>query len=341
MNNRAKRTFGIVSFIVGIVMFVAIVFMTVLAIKRVSISYHSLKQMDLSSDFSGSITYVDHIYGALGCGIEIDHNDSNKDAQMTAFLESSLKAINGTMLSCSLLYVMVIVTVMAFWLYSLFGQNKIKHIVSIILSVLVIYALLVMTIIISHSALKMPFYFPLGAEWIILAVSILGVISGSCILAWMLRIIRYKCAVAIIAVPLVMLLFVIGTGFEGQLYSSPTVDSFDYVAQEIEPRIYDKDFDGNVYYDEEENVLVLNGEKYEPRQVANPDYLTGVARWGTILFEILSPYAGNGLFMIYKAAEITVSPFVLLLYALKSSVLIVLPALLRKKRGETGELLNA
>ncbi len=69
----------------------------------------------------------------------------------------------------------------------------------------------------------------------------------------------------------------VGTGFEGRLYSSPTTDSFDYIAQEIKPHIYDKDFDGDVYYDEEKNVLILNGEEYEPRQVDNPDYLTGIA----------------------------------------------------------------
>ena len=313
---------GILSLIAGIAVYAVIIVLTVLAIRNVAVNYRSLETMDLSKDATGSIVYFDHLYGALAHGIMIDHNDINKNVQLTEFLQSSMQSIDKRILSCGILYIMMTVVVLSYWLYCKFGHSRKTHTLSIIASVAVLYAFYVCIVVITHKIHNVPFYFLSASDTVILIASILSVVGGSCFLAWILRSVRFKRTTAVIAIPVVFMLFIIGTSFEGQLCSPATVDSFDYVEQEIEPRIYDENFEGEVYYDQTKNVLVLNGKEYGPRQVENPNYLTGAVRYGGYLFEIVSPYSGCGLFLILDAAELSIAPFILVLYVLKALVLL-------------------
>lgn len=98
------------------------------------------------------------------------------------------------------------------------------------------------------------------------------------------------------------------------------------------PDVFSEDFAGTAYYDEEKNVLVVNGTEYPPRPAENPERLQGIRRAGATLFETLNPYAGNGLFMVSEIeGGLTIGVIVLLLYALKAAAPILLP-LCRKQK---------
>lgn len=82
----------------------------------------------------------------------------------------------------------------------------------------------------------------------------------------------------------------------------------------------------------EKDVIVLNGTEYPPRQVPNPDYLTGTGRLAALIFEFFSPYSGNGLFLIHETENITPGAAALFLYAAKAVILAAFYALFRKKK---------
>lgn len=342
MNNKLKNTInrlkGKVSFACAALIFAVVLIFTVRGIKNMSRDYNAVMNLDLSADARSSIVYDDHLYGQIGYGIEIDRRDSDNSARLSEFASSSLRAIDRRIISCNVTYTMLITAALAFWLYTEFGRNRGKHALSIFIAVFAVSAGLLAAVLITYAALRMPFCFPDAGEMPVLLVSIFAILGGSCFLGWMLRLFRFKRILSLAAVPLVMLLFMQGTVFEAGLFCSPEVPSFDYIAQEIEPRVYDSDFDGDVYYDEEKDVIVLNGAEYPPRQIQNPDYLTGTGRLTACIFEIISPYSGNGLFLLHETENITAGAAALSLYALKAVLLAVFPVFLRKRRQYNGDV---
>ena len=330
MNSRIR---GMLSLAAGIIIFVLVGVLNYMAIKDLGRDYQAMKDLDLSVNSRVSIGYDDHLYAAIGFGIEIDPSDSNIRATLTDYIESSLKSIDKRIISCTIYYSMMVITVLAYFLYQKFGIGGKKHALSVIVSVTVVFASLLALIAGFHAIQGVPFYFPKGYDCLLILVSLSAVIGGSCCLAWILRVVRFKRIVSLIAIPAVLLLFTLGSSIEGRLYSPRTVDSFDYVVQEYEPNLYDEDFDGEAYYDEEKNVLFVNGKEYPPQETENPDYLKGAGRAGAVLFEIINPYAASGLLMICEAADLTVGMIVLSLYVIKSAALMALTAF-GKKQGQ-------
>ncbi len=285
------------------------------------------------------MSYNDGLFGSIGYGIEIDHLDGDKNERLTDFAESSLRAIDKRILTCALTYAMLIVTAAAYWLYIKYGSDRSKHLRSIFFAVLTVSAGLPALVLITHAILRMPFYFPAPGDIPVLLVSFPAVFGGSCFLGWMLRIIPFRQILSLAALPLVLWLFMQGTVCEAGLYCAPQVPSFDYIAEEIEPGIYDEGVEGTVYYDQDKDVIVLNGTEYTPRQVSNPDCLEGTGRLSAILFELISPYAGNGLFLIHEAENINAGPAFLSLYAVKALILAVFPFFIKTGGAGSGELI--
>ena len=338
MRENRQKIFGRLFLAAGTVLFAAILLLSFFAAKSLQTDYLALKDHDVSEDAVLKISYDDRIYASLGAGIEIDHRDGSAGERLTEFLSASLRSIDNRILSCGILYVMMIVAVLAYPFFRRFGQNKTRHILSVALSVPILFAVFSAAIAVMHAALRVPFCFPAGKDLLLLAVSLPAVAGGSCFLAWLLRTVRRPILVSVAAVPLVFLLFLLGAQAEGRLSCPPTVDSFDYLT-EIDPHVLDEDYTGEVYYDDEKNAVILNGTEYPPEQAENPDRLKGIGRVGAYAFELLSPYGGNGLFLTHEqytneGSALTIQPFLLILYALKALAWIFLPLCLGKKRSQ-------
>lgn len=326
-------------FAVGAIMIAVVMICTFFAVKGMNSDYNEIKNHDIGKDGSLSIRYDDHIYASIGSGIVIDHREEDVEGKKSSFLTSALKNIDNRIVSCTILYTMMTVTVSAYPLYRKFGKNKTVHTFSTIITTIILFAAFLLFAFACHRAFRLPFFFPTGKDAMIAAASLSAVIGGSCLLSLLIRTVRIKIITAFAAIPIVFLLFIFGTMIEGQLYSTPTVDSFDYI-REVDEHVFDEDYDGEVYYDDEKNVVVLNGKEYGPQKVDNPEHLRGAARIGAYVFELISPYSGNGLFLIYEGitstgSELTISPVISMLYILKAAALAALSLSLGKKRDNT------
>ena len=336
---RSQKIFYRLFLAAGIVLYAAVIICSFLAVKSLRSDYLALKNHDLSEDAALTIGYDDHIYASMGAGIEIESRDSKAAEHVTEFLAASLRSIDRRILSCGILYAMAIAAVLAYPLCRKCEGNRKRHVLIAALSVPVLFALFCAGILAMHAAFALPFYFPTGGtELTIIAVSLLAAAGGSCFLAWLLRMVRRQVLVAVIAVPAVIMLFIFGALFEGRLYCPPTVDSFDFLT-EIDPHVLDEDYTGEVCYDDEKNVVVLNGTEYPPEQAENPDRLRGAGRVGAYVFEALSPYAGNGLFLMYEqfvgdGTAFELPPVLSALYIIKSLAFIVAPLCFKNKRDD-------
>lgn len=323
----------------GVILFAVVTILPLLAVSELNTEYLALKGTELSEGARAVLAYEDHLHASIGSAVEIGRGDAG--VELREFTANALRAIDQRILSCGILYAMMVVTVFAYPLWRRFGHDGRKHVLSAAAAVLIAYAVYAGSILLTHAALRLPFFFPEAYGWLFAAVGLLAVIGGSCFLAWLLRTVGCRKILAAAAIPLVFLLFLFGASFEGQLYAPPTVDSFAYLS-EIDEHVFDEGYDGEVYYDEEKNVVVLNGKEYEPEKAENTEYLKGAARIGAFVFEALSPYSGSSLFLIdeamrFEGFETTISPVILLAYAVKAVGWIVLPLLLGKKRRYTAE----
>lgn len=324
---KKRDLFAWIMLCLGLIATVAVLVMTFLAIRRFASEYAAIRDNDLSQDTAMTMIYDDHLYAQIAYGIEIVSGYQGMDADRNAFLETSLRGVDQRILSCGTLYTMVIATVLSYFLYRSYKNDAKKHVLSVVLMIVEVFAVYVLVAWIAHLISGMPFYF--GRSLFTLTVSLLSIIGGSCALALLYRFFRFKKIMAVAAIPLVLVLFLFGFAFEHGLYCEPIVESFDYVA-ELDPRILEKDFAGPVYYDEEKNVMVVEGKEYEAQQLANEERYTGLARIGAYAYELLDPYAGNSLYF-WEDAEGSKAPLAAcFLYLLKSLGWIFAALLLKK-----------
>ena len=326
---KKKNIFAALLLLLSIVAAVFVLTMTFMAIKRVGEDYASLKNNDLSQDMSATLFYDDHIYAQIGYGIEIvsGYKDMAKDRD--DFLVSSLRSLDGRIVSCGTLYTMMISVVLAYYLYVKNEDNNLKHVLSIILSVIVFFVIYLLVALLGHVLNSMPFR--LTGSWLKLLVSLLSIIGGNCFLAVLFRLFRFKKILAVLAIPLVFILFIFGFVFEHGIYCSPYIESFEYVA-EIDPRILDEDFEGPVYYDEEKNVLIVEDKQYEPERLVNDEHLEGPTRIAACAYEALDPYAGNTLYFLEEVDEITIPIKAIPLYVVKATIWMIAALTIKRNR---------
>ena len=315
---------GTISLGVGILIFLITCVWILTGIRNMSADYQRLENLDVSESTTATISYDDH-FASEGFGIQTDPENPEMREELNRFIEESLKGIDEKIVVSVLVFTMVTVTVLVYWFYWTFGENRKKYIMSILLGTLILFGVFLICIVIAHTILHMPFYFPLGYDLLLIIASLLSIAAGSCFLGWLIRRARFKGIVAIAAIPAVIAFFVFGTVFEYGLFTTPQVDSFDYVVQDYVPNLYDENFEGEAYYDEVKNVMIVNGTEYSPRQADNPEYLRGVKRMGAILYEALNPYGGNGLFAAYEVeSNINISVVALILYVAKALLFVLL-----------------
>lgn len=331
MNDKDKSILSRILLIADIAALVAVSLFTVSAVKIMGEKCHELREADISKDHSGIIYYDDHLYAMLGFGIEIDARETGNEERMDEFITSSLRSIDERVYGTFAIYTMVIAAALALFLYETFRN---KHILSIVLSTMLIYLLLFGVFALSSLIHEIPVYLPRGEACIGLIVSILSVVGGCCALGLLIRKIRFKKITALLAIPLVIALFIFGTIFEAQLYCPKQIESFDYITSSIS-----EDYEGEYLYDDNRNVIIVDGKEYGPQLVDNPNYLKGAGRIGAFAFELADPYSGNGLELVRQfnledgniASGQGLPYWVYLIYGIKALCWIALSSMIKEK----------
>ncbi|MBR4928573.1 MAG: hypothetical protein IKZ63_03635, partial [Oscillospiraceae bacterium] len=295
---KQDRVFGYLTLAAGIIMLLAVLAVTISAVRDTSVQCYEVLEADLSEPYTGIISYSDHIYAEFGFGIMTDPDDPSTPEKLKTFVADSLTQIDQRILSCGIIYTMVICAVFAYPLYLRYRYDLRKHLLAVFFLTAAVFVLFNAVVIISFSVLGVPFYFPDLFRSILIGTGIVSVIAGLCAVAMLLRTVRLKKLIAIAAVPLTVLLFMFSAVFQGGLYSPRMLDSFSYV-YDIDQRLADPDFT-DAYYDEEKNVLVVDGTEYPPRLVENDDYYKGASRIGAYAYNVIDPFSGCTLPMVQE-----------------------------------------
>jgi hypothetical protein len=320
--NRSKteKVFEMILPALACIALCTVLILSFMAVKNLSVCYRELVNADLTKDFSGSVSYDDHMYAVLGKGIVLDHTAAIADrpALMASFLKEALFYIDERIFAVGILYAMM-VSVIA--LYPLTKRNM-RYVWLISPLVYVVYLAFV---ILAHAILSVPFYFLNGSGIVKILSQLPAVSGGTCAVSLLIRHVKYQKLAAVLVIPAAFILFIVGMYHEFGMYSPKTIDSFDYVYS-IEPQALEEG-----YYDSEKNVVIFGDKEYPPEQAANPEHYTGIKFIGASLFEILNPYSGSFLYMVEQAAEHEVSLPVYGLYAVKGLIWIIFSAKMRKK----------
>ena len=326
-NKKIRRAAGLVLCLCGLALFLAAAVLTFSALGRLGENYLRFAQADLTEDFNDAVIYDDHLYAQLAFGIEILSSEPGKAERMDAFLAGAMPLIYERILAAGVLYTMLVTAAGALFLYNRWGRSPKKHTAAILLYPLAIY-LLFLAVVFGGSAFRRIPVPALPREAVVpLVLSVVSVMAGECALGVLLRKIRYKTAAAVAAVPLVFALFLVGTALEGRFFSPPYTESFSYITATVE-----EDYTGEFYYDEEKNVVVLDGQEYPPEQAPNEDHLTGVEKLGAVVFEALVPCSGNGLALIRADAQLDLPAWAVCLYVMKAICWTVACALIPEKK---------
>ncbi|MBQ6067231.1 MAG: hypothetical protein IJK89_10475 [Clostridia bacterium] len=328
-NEKARKAVGLILLCGGLALLIAMSAMTVSAIGRLADDYRKFAEADLTEDFSAALLYDDRVYAQMAYGIEILSADPEKAEQLEAFLDTAPAMIYDRILAVGVLYAMLASAAGALFLYHRWGKNAKKHTAAILLYPLLLYAVFFAAVFAASAVHQIPFPALPGKAVAFLALCLACVIAGECALGLLLRVIKFKIVVGLAAVPLAIALFIFGTGLEGRLFCAPYTESFSYVAETVP-----EDYTGEFYYDEQKNVVILDGREYPPQQAPNEDCLTGAKKAGAIAFEALVPVSGNGIELIREEAELEIPVWALCLYALKALCWIAACALIPAKRKE-------
>ena len=306
---KRERLFEIALFAAAGIAFFAMLILSFTAVKNLSAGYRTLINADLTKNYSGGIFYDDHMYAVLGKGIVLDETAAMADrpAIMASFLKESLFYIDQRIFAAGVLYAMMI---SAITLYPLIKRN-VRY---LWLTGPFVYVIYFVFEILIHAVLSVPFYFPDRSGFVKILCGLIAVTGGTCAVSLLIKHVRYQKLVSILIVPVVFVLFILGMYLEHGMYSSKTIESFDYVYS-MDSRILEEG-----YYDSEKNVIVFEDKEYPPEQAENPEHYTGIKYLGASLFEILYPYSGNGLYMVEQAMEHEVSLLAYALYAAKGLI---------------------
>ena len=341
MEKNYGKVLGTILTILGIAALAAVLGLSFFAVKDLGGLTETLKASNFSQAFSRSVYYNDHLYAQLGFAIEYEPSAGDTPERAAAFLEESLRAIDRRIFSAGIVYVLFISAIFSFPLWRRNRDSAPAHAGAVCLITLFLYAAFMAAIYGMHSYFRIPFYFPDAHGLLMIMAGVLSVAGGSAACALFLRKVPFKRVAAFLVFAVLIAGFLFGFLFEAGLYSTPFVDSFDYVS-EIDPRILDENFEGDAHYDEGKNVLIVEGKEYPPEKIENADYMRGPARYGAMAFEVLYPYAGSTLPMAEEATGNEIPVLFPLLYILKGMFWIFTAARTpRRKRGKTQKALPA
>ncbi len=297
--------------------------MTFFAVQSMSAGVEAVLSGDPDKGFKASIDYDDHLYAALGYGIEVDPADPERQSRGKEFLADTMHLIAERVAGTDMLYAMLAGTCFALFLSERWGDDRKKHVLAVFCCITAIWIVLFGGYLCFCAVLGIPVRLPSVQSLILLCVSLLSAVGGSCIAGLLLTRFRFRKIAAILLIPLVFALFLFGSLAEAGLMLPKEVESFSYVA-EFDP-------EGVGYYDPEKNAVIVEDKEYPPQISPNPDRLTGAGAVLATAFEAVNPYSGNSIELVRQMTEEPVPVLLQLFYALKALGWILLSAAGKKK----------
>lgn len=331
MKEQKKDRFEKISFISGILLLCVILIITISSLRTTGQCYTSLKNADLSQETESLLYYDDHMFAQIGFGISIIPSETGNEARLSSFLSSSVQEIYIRIISCGLLYSMMVSVALQYFIYSRYHSEIKKYFHGILIASVAPFAVFAAAVLISQSIFGLPAIFPEGRIWFLTAVCLLSIPAGNFVLSAVLSAVRHRKIAAVIALPVVLFLFIVSMNLECNLYTSPTVDSFKYF-NETHAYALEDDYDGEFYYDKEKNVVILDGEEFPPEAFDNPNYYTGWKRLCASLFELVDAYSGNGLLLTESIVDYPIPVWTIMLYIIKAALWIALSSHFMKRR---------
>lgn len=331
MKKRKKDLFQSLSLILGILLTCGILFCTVSSMSTTGRCYAELKNADLSQEFEGTLYYSDRLYTSIGYGISVIPGEAGNEARLASFLSSSLLAINTRILSCGLLYSMMICVVLQYFLFARFQNERKKRFLGVAISSVAPYAVFTAAVLISEALFGLPILLPEGRVWLLIGLGLLSTAAGAFVLNAVLSAIRRKKLAAVLAIPAALILLIVSMNLESHLFLSPTEPSFDYFYLTHADAL-EEDYEGTCYYDESRDAILLDGVEYPPEYVENPRYYRGWKRACAGLFELVFAHSGTMLPIIEQITEFSLPLWAQTAYAVKAAAWIVLSVSLTKRR---------
>lgn len=318
------KIFGNIMMAAALVLLAAILITEVGAVRELRSSYVILNGKDISEEEISTIFYDDKMLVRLG------YSTADTSVAMDDFLQSSIQNIDMRIMTAGIVYAAVISVMLSCYLAFRYGESTRKHIAAVIICGFTAYLIILAAVFGMMLAINLPIYLPSGKDLIAVLVGLLSVLAGNCAIAVWLRFVRPKVIISVVALAVVFVTYLFGSLCEMGIFSEPTVESFEYLA-EMDENIFEDGYDGECYYDESKNVTVLNGVEYPPEELPNPARFTGAKRAGAVALEALNPYSAMCLPLMMHATDLDVPLIAFILYLCKSMLWILLPALWRKK----------
>lgn len=159
------------------------------------------------------------------------------------------------------------------------------------IAAMVIYAayllIIVITMLIKGIPLKM-----FGWESVLLIIcGFLSVLSFESAMAMIMSHFNKKLLIAFIVLALTAGFYLSGFMAKVYLISPAKIPSFEYLL-DIDERFGEEGYDDIIYYDNEKDVMVIDGKEYEPVLVDNSEHANGMMRPVLYGLEVINPSAG-------------------------------------------------
>ncbi len=297
------------------------------AVKRLSGDYLALTETEFQAGDSAVLMYDDGLYAQMVRGIDLDETVADMRSTVDSFAREALPDLADRAYAAGVLYVMAACAAGALLICEQSRENSLKQVLLTVSAAAGSYLLFAAILKGAAAVYRVPFPLPSREASKMLVPSLLSVMGGSCALGLMLRKIKYKKTAAVLAIPLVFVLFLVGTGIEAGLYSPKTVSSFSYVVE-----LVGEENMGGYYYDEEKNAVVGNGQEFPPEIVPNPEHTVGAKRAAGLGLTVINPYSGNGLELLRQELYAGIPLWAVLLHIVKSVFWIGLAALVPGKK---------
>ena len=302
----------------GFLVFIAVIVTTIAATVGLGRAYGALRGAGAGS--AVMLNYNDHLLARLGFGMELAADAANSQTTLAAFGEAALRAIQARMLAVFLIYAAMAVMPLTL-IFTMVPNNRPwtpARATPIIIDLA--YAVFVVVAIVSALACGIPFYFPKGGALSSLLVALISVRAGCFALALLVNASPRKAPMAIIVLlalaPLFALSYCCGFGIFGDPNATP--------ASLVNPAgtyMLGQDFPGGFCFDQLWLALAQGSDAGTFRLLSLPVAVTGAARNGAILLEVLNPLSGGLLELVRQAPTTEIPVAAGVLYILKALAL--------------------
>ncbi len=173
-----------------------------------------------------------------------------------------------------------------FLTYSL--SKNIQSITKPYLVILGIYIIYISIIMIIFLIFRLPLI--LKNIYYYLAIIISSLIMSQTIIAISLFLSqrKYPFLLSFMIIPFCVILLYVSFYISYRIQEPQKIESFDYIS-DIDERFNDPDYAEIIYYDEEENIIIIEEDKYPAEYIDNPESVNGISRYLLYFEELINP----------------------------------------------------